>query len=57
MPNTEKNEAVEPKKDVNTNYFLDLLFSFIGVSSDGFRTTVQPAASAGASFHAAISSG
>ena len=29
----------------------------IGVSSDGFRTTVQPAASAGASFHAAISSG
>ena len=28
-----------------------------GVSSAGFNTTVQPVASAGASFHAAISSG
>ena len=28
-----------------------------GVCSAGFRTQVQPAASAGASFHAAISSG
>jgi hypothetical protein len=27
------------------------------VNSDGFNTTVQPAASAGASFHAASSSG
>ncbi|MNM58326.1 hypothetical protein D3C81_695550 [compost metagenome] len=28
-----------------------------GVSSDGFNTTVAPAAKAGATFHAAISSG
>jgi hypothetical protein len=34
MPNSEKEEAADSKKDANKNYFLDLLFSFIGVTSD-----------------------
>lgn len=35
MPNSEKEEdATDSKKDANKNYFLDLLFSFIGVASD-----------------------